>query len=66
MVVRIIRDEPAPEVVKQVICRNCGATLEYVPADVHTYVGRDISGGPDGQEWIDCPKCQKRVILRSW
>ena len=66
MVVRIIESKPAPEVVKQVVCKNCGARLEYVPADVREYHGTDYSGGPDGMEWIDCPQCSKKVVLKSW
>ena len=64
--VRVISAGPAPEVVKQVLCRNCGAVLEYTPHEVREYHGKDMSGGPDGQEWIDCPQCGKKVVLRSW
>jgi DNA-directed RNA polymerase subunit RPC12/RpoP len=66
MVVKIIDPKPHESVVKQKICLNCGATLEYVPNDVKKYEGRDYSGGPDGHEWIDCPQCNKKVILKSW
>ncbi len=34
--------------------------------DVHSYHGRDISGGPDGREWIICGQCGKEVTLKSW
>lgn len=64
--VKIIEEKPDPSVVKRVICKSCGVTLEYVPCEVKKYEGRDYSGGPDGQEWIDCPKCTNMVILRSW
>ncbi len=64
--VKIIKKEPDKSVVKQIICRNCGATLEYVPNDVHESNGRDISGGPDNQTWIDCPNCNKKVIISNW
>lgn len=64
--VGIVDEGPDPSVVKQVVCRGCGAKLEYVPNDVKEQHGRDYSGGPDGCEWIDCPKCSKQVILRSW
>lgn len=56
----------APEVFKQCTCRNCAAKLEYTPADVKSYHGRDYSGGADRKEYIDCPCCGKEVILRSW
>ena len=66
MAVRVIKTDPAPEVVKQIVCRHCGATLEYVPNDVKSYHGTGIGGGPDGQEWVDCPNCNKKAIIRSW
>lgn len=66
MVVRIVEEKPDPSVVKKVICRNCGVTLEYVPNDVKSCHGTDYSGGPDGHEWVDCPKCNRKAIIRSW
>jgi len=66
MTVKVISTEPDESVVKKVICKNCGATLEYVPNDVKSYHGTDYSGGPDGQEWVDCPNCDKKAIIRSW
>lgn len=65
-VVRVIEEKPDPSVVKQVICPNCGVKLEYVPDEVRRYEGKDYSGGPAGHEWIDCPRCEKSVILKSW
>lgn len=53
-------------VVKRVTCRNCSSILEYVQAEVKKYRGTDYTGGADGQDWIDCPQCQEKVILRSW
>ena len=66
MVVRVVEEKPDASVVKKIVCRNCGVTLEYVPNDVRRYDGTDYSGGPDGCEWVDCPKCSKRAIIRSW
>lgn len=51
---------------KQVTCRKCASILEYTLSEVKEYHGRDYSGGSDGQEWIDCPKCKSKVNLRSW
>lgn len=56
----------SPEAVKQTTCHNCAAKLEYTPSDVKRRDGKDYSGGPDGQEWIDCPRCGIKVVLRSW
>lgn len=66
MAVRIVDEKPDPSVVKQIVCTQCGAKLEYLPIDVKERHGTDYSGGPDGAEWIDCPKCQKPVTIRSW
>lgn len=56
----------APEAVKQATCKHCAAILEYTQSEVKRYNGRDYSGGPDGKEWITCPRCVNKVILRSW
>ena len=66
MAIKIINIKPHKTVAKRVTCRNCGATLEYVPNDVMERHGTDYGGGPDGSEWIVCPNCRKNVTLRSW
>ena len=66
MPVKIISIVPPPEILKRVLCRNCGATLEYTEDVVKKYIGHDYSGGPDGKEWIVCPNCGKDVTIRSW
>lgn len=58
--VRIINDKPDKSVLNLKICHNCDVTIEYISADVKK------RRGPDGCKWIDCPKCQKRIILESW
>lgn len=60
--------ELAPIVEKKVVCEHCGRTIGYVKNDIREYHGTDISGGPDGQEWVVCPAndCGKKIILRSW
>ncbi len=62
--VQIVGEDP--QALKRATCRNCGAILEYTLSEVQETHGTDISGGPDGCEWIDCPRCKKRVILKSW
>ena len=57
------RDE---SVVKRVTCRNCASILEYTKNEVRSYHGTDYSGGSDGQEWVDCPNCGGRAVIRSW
>lgn len=67
MTVRIVDPTPDPKVEKFVSCtKGCGARLAYVPNDVKSYNGRDYSGGADGYEWIDCPQCGKKVVIKSW
>lgn len=66
MSIRVVKTKPAKSAVKQVVCDNCGATLEYVLNDVKERHGTDYGGGPDGAKWIDCPNCKKNVILERW
>lgn len=66
MAVRVLSIEPPPEVIQRITCKHCGARLEYVPNDIQVYHGRDYGGGPDGQEWVDCPNCKKKAIIRAW
>jgi hypothetical protein len=65
MAIRVIAPGPGPAE-KKAVCKDCGATLGYVPNDIKEYNGHDYGGGPDGCQWIDCPECGKRVILKSW
>lgn len=66
MVVKVIKTKPDKSVVKELVCRHCGATLEYTPTDVRSCHGTDLGGGPDGQEWVDCPNCKERAVIRNW
>lgn len=59
--IRIISKEPHKSVVKEVICRNCGATLEYAPVDVKERSGRDYDGGGFTIRYIECPCCNKEI-----
>ena len=53
----------APE---QCICQSCSAKLEYAKTDVLTCSGRDYYGGSSGEEYINCPRCGEKVVLKSW
>ena len=64
--VEVINTIPDKDVKKQIVCRNCGVTLEYLPFEVKEYHGTDIGGGPDGQKWVDCPNCGKKAVTDSW
>lgn len=66
-------ENKSPRVVKmgkpkelEVDCRECGCTVAYRTKDTKSYHGTDISGGPDGREWIVCPNCKEDITLRSW
>lgn len=62
-----VLDEPKdPKHVKKVSCNHCASKLEYTKNEVKEYHGRDYSGGPDGRKWIDCPVCNKEIVLESW
>lgn len=64
MAIVIINEKPAPHVVKQVVCYNCGVTLEYTPNDTRKVVYYDYGGGADACKVIDCPKCQKELQVK--
>lgn len=59
--VTIVKTEPHPSVVKEVVCRSCGATLSYVPNDVKSRMVSDYGGGRDEYKHIKCPNCSKEV-----
>jgi len=63
--VRIVKQDPHPSVVREVVCRNCGATLEYVPADVKSKYVRDYDGCSDTYSHIMCPNCSKQVSVKN-
>lgn len=56
-----------PAVVKLVTCGKCASILEYTNSEVQTRNnGKDISGGADGFDYVACPNCGHKVVLRSW
>jgi len=61
MTIKIIDPTPAPEVVKEVICKNCGVKLSYVPNDVQVHVSGDL----DTYSFITCPNCKKQVYVKG-
>jgi hypothetical protein len=62
--VRVVKTEPAPSVVKEVVCRNCGVTLEYVPNDVKSEIHRNYGGESYRYDYIQCPACANKVGVR--
>ena len=64
--VTVISTTPHPSVVKETICRNCGATLQYVPADINNKVVSDYTGDRDTVYYIVCPPCGKQVTVKGY
>lgn len=57
-----------PPTGKRVKCRDCGATIEYMPEEVQEHHGTDYNGGPVGYERVKCPRsgCPGHGYIRSW
>ena len=62
--VTVVSTVPHPSVVKEVICGNCGAILQYVPKDVVSQVHHDYGGGSDTYNHIVCPPCGSKVHVK--
>lgn len=61
--VKIVEIKPDASVTKRCICRNCGVTLEYVPADIRKESRTDYTGCTDIWRIIDCPNCSKEICV---
>lgn len=59
--VTVVSTQPHPSVVKEIICRNCGSTLQYVPRDVKEKYVSDYTGDKDLVRYIECPTCSHHV-----
>ena len=64
--VTVVSTIPHSSVVKEVVCRNCGATLSYVPADVKQEVHTDYTGGRDTVFFITCPPCGHHITTKRY
>lgn len=53
-----------PSAVKQVICKNCGAELEYTDADTKKTVVSDYLGDKETFRSISCPECNKTISVK--
>lgn len=63
--VKVISTMPPPHMVRQVVCKNCGSTLEYMPRDIKSYTSTDYGGGTDVHDYILCPTCSNKVSVRK-
>ena len=61
--VNIVDIKPHYSAVKQKVCGNCGATLEYVPADIRKHISTDYTGSKDIDNVIDCPQCGEMLFV---
>jgi ribosomal protein S27E len=64
--VTVVSTVPHPSVVKEVICRNCGATLNYVPADIQNKSVSDYTGDRETVYFIKCPPCGHEVSVERY
>lgn len=61
---RVISTVPDKSVTKEIVCKHCGATLEYVPADIHRKIVRDYLGDSESSFHIVCPLCNHQTNVR--
>jgi hypothetical protein len=64
--VEIVSIQPHPSVSKECICRNCGATLRYVPVDIKEKKEYDYTGDCDLVNYIVCPNCATDVTVKRF
>jgi DNA-directed RNA polymerase subunit RPC12/RpoP len=64
--IKIIDIGPHQSVVKEVVCSNCGATLQYTPADVKENTYTDYGGGSDTYHEIQCINCSHTIRLNRY
>ncbi len=53
---------------KRIECKDCGATIEYLPEEVEERNGTDYGGGPDGYKRVKCPRagCKGHGYIERW
>jgi DNA-directed RNA polymerase subunit RPC12/RpoP len=64
--VTVVSTVPHPTVVKEVVCKNCGVTLSYVPKDIESRSYKDYGGGSDTDYYITCPPCGSKVFVKPY
>ena len=52
--------------IKRITCQGCASVLEYMNFEIKRRDGHDYTGGADGEEWVNCPKCGNKAIIDSW
>lgn len=61
--VKVISTVPHESVVKEIVCKKCGATLEYTPIDIISQDWTDYGGDVNVTKFIVCPNCTKEVVI---
>lgn len=64
--VTVVSTVPHRSVVKEVICRNCGATLNYVPLDIKKDMHTDYTGDKEEFLHIVCPPCGHKIGVKRF
>lgn len=53
-------------VVSRCTCKSCAAIVEYSRIEVQEVRRKDYAGGSDGIQYIYCPRCHSKIVLKSW
>lgn len=61
--VEVVSTTPHQSVVKEIICRNCGATLRYTPNDIKKRIESDYTGCKEQVRFIKCPLCGHEIYI---
>ncbi len=64
--VTVVSRTPHQSVVKEIICRNCGSTLQYVPRDIKERTVSDYTGDREIVRYIECPECNEQVTVKGY
>jgi ribosomal protein S27E len=64
--ITIVNREPHQSVVKEVICRHCGVTLNYTPNDIQHRTDTDYTGGSETVYYIKCPNCTHDISVKRY
>jgi len=51
---------------KTITCKYCGCSIGYIYSDIKTETYTDYTGGKDTTDYILCPKCSMKLIVRAW
>jgi hypothetical protein len=64
--IKVIKKEPSPKIIKEVVCYSCGVILQYVPNDIQNRPVSYYDGSTDILYFIMCPECKKEIQVKSY